>query len=329
MSAKLPTEPEIPESKAVDDVFALVAPELRTGYYPSLLEGFTREVNRVNYQATVYNSHDVVDTQARILMQLIDKRVGGVAMVPVASEPIPDYQVEFLRRTKMPTVFCHRRPESATAPLLALPLEEIGRTAAKTLIDQGHQKIALLYFNNQWQTAPPFVHGFQKFADEAGIQIESIPLNFSAAELESRVIPPSLPSETTQLLESDLTAPRPQQNLSSGTKLRQHIAKVIKELCEGTNCPTAIATTFDSLAETVYTNLLRLGLRVPTDMMLIGFGDKFRRGSILPSVTSIVVDEQAVGQRAAEILYEIRTGQRPLDDQERIVIPFELYEGEK
>lgn len=329
---QLPEEIEKTEPKTAHDVFALVAPELRTSYYPSLLEGFTREVARVNCQATIYNSHDMADTQARILMQLIDKRVGGVAMVPIASEVMPDYQVDFLRRAKMPVVFCHRRPERANAPLLALPLEEVGRCSAKTLVEQGHKKIALLYFQNTRQPLLPFAVGFESVVSAAGLQVQKVQLGFSAAELESQPIASNVPTDGLKhngAIQDISEPPHESSGVSSGTRLRRHIAKVIKDLCEGPDRPTAIATSFDSLAETVYTGLLRLGLRVPTDVALIGFGDKFRRGPILPSLPSIVVDEQAVGQRAAEILYEIYSGVRPLDDQERIVIPFELYEGEK
>ena len=75
--------------------------------------------------------------------------------------------------------------------------------------------------------------------------------------------------------------------------------------------PTAIVASFDSLAETIYLLLPRLGLRVPEDVSLVGEGGAWREGAITRRLTSAVIDEVATGHKAVALLHEMRSGKRP------------------
>ncbi len=92
--------------------------------------------------------------------------------------------------------------------------------------------------------------------------------------------------------------------------------------------PTAIHATFDSMAEMLVLLLPRLGLRVPEDVSLLGFGGAWREGALTRRLSSVVVDEVATGRQAAFLLHEMRCGLRPLDDNTEFVMEASLYEGE-
>ena len=85
---------------------------------------------------------------------------------------------------------------------------------------------------------------------------------------------------------------------------------------------------FDSEAELVYLLLHRLGVKLPEQMSLVGFGGTWREGAITRRLTSVAVDEEAVGRRAAELLDEMRRRERPLDDVTEVVLPLSLTGGE-
>jgi DNA-binding LacI/PurR family transcriptional regulator len=85
---------------------------------------------------------------------------------------------------------------------------------------------------------------------------------------------------------------------------------------------------FDTMAEVVLNALEQLQLRVPEDVSLIGWGGKWRDGVFLRRLTSVVVDEEQVGRTAAELLCQMHSGQRPLLDNEEIVMNLALYQGE-
>ena len=97
---------------------------------------------------------------------------------------------------------------------------------------------------------------------------------------------------------------------------------------DGPDRPTAIFASFDTLAETIYLLLPRLGLRIPEDVSLVGFGGAWREGAIMKRLTSVVLDELATGTQAVSLLHEMRNGLRPIDDNTEIVLDLGLYEGE-
>jgi GntR family transcriptional regulator, arabinose operon transcriptional repressor len=92
--------------------------------------------------------------------------------------------------------------------------------------------------------------------------------------------------------------------------------------------PTAVFASFDPLAEMIYFLMPRLGLRVPEDISLVGFGGMWRDGVLTRRLTSVVVDEVATGRQAVSLLHEMRSGKRPIDDNAEIVLELSLSNGE-
>ena len=276
------------------DVFALVTPETRTGFYPSLLHGFDAAAADLQHQTMTCNTGDNVDRQGNIVLQLLDKQVGGVAMVPTAGVATPAYQVRELQRRGIPVVFCHRRVEGVTAPLLALPLRDAGYLAGKVLAERGHRRIALFSTNPSPSLtirAEGFNEGLRAGGCDAPAQV--------VHAVESMVVLREEP--VWAALQAVFSAPEP---------------------------PTAIYSTFDSMAEMIFLMLPRLGLRVPADVSLLGFGGAWREGALTRRLNSIVVDEVATGRQAVSLLHEMRNGLRPLDDNSEFVMELSLSDGE-
>ncbi len=278
------------------DIFALVVVETRGGYYPSLLHGFETAAGDIHHQAIVCSTGGDVARQADIILQLLDKEVGGVALNPTGTPPTPAYQVRQLQKHGIPVVFCHRRVEGVAAPLLAIPFHEIGRLAGKVLAEHGHRRVA-------YMTGPQLpamvTAGYQEGLQEA--------LRAGGCELpvESVAVPQPL-----HVLDEEVLWP------------------ILQQMFAKPDRPTAIFATFDSLAEMIYLLLPRLGLRVPEDVSLIGFGGAWREGALTKRLTSVVVDEIATGKKAVALLHEMRCGERPIDDNEEFVLGLDLSEGE-
>jgi len=102
----------------------------------------------------------------------------------------------------------------------------------------------------------------------------------------------------------------------------------IKELFSRPDRPTAIMTSYDTLGEIVYLAIERLGLRVPEDVSVMSFGGKQRRGAIIQRLTSVVIDGEDIGRRAARLIDEIANGQRSIHDSEDIMMPLGLSDGQ-
>ena len=85
------------------DVFALVLPEMQSGFYPSLQRSFDEAAGHVHNQMLVCQSNNSLDRQGNIILQLIDKEVAGVAIVPVTAPATPVYQIRQSRRPASPS----------------------------------------------------------------------------------------------------------------------------------------------------------------------------------------------------------------------------------
>ena len=109
-----------------NDIFALVVIETHTGFYPSLLRGFDAAADEVKHRTIVCGTDDNVERQGDIVLQLLDQKVGGVAINPTNHRPTPAYHIRQLQANSVPVVFLFRRVEGITAPVLAIPFAEVG-----------------------------------------------------------------------------------------------------------------------------------------------------------------------------------------------------------
>jgi GntR family transcriptional regulator, arabinose operon transcriptional repressor len=275
------------------DIFALVAPDTSTGFYPSLLAGFEATSSEKHHQTIICNSGNDVPRQGDIILQLIDREVGGVALVPTSIQPTPAYQVRQLQKHKIPLVFCHRRVEGVAAPLLAIPFREVGRMAGDALVEQGHRRVVFLT-THESPVTKAYEAGLNEalLADDSPIPAKTVCLGNSIAF-----------DEKTLLVALEKTFANPKR-------------------------PTAVFASFDSLAEMIYLLLPRLGLRVPEDVSIVGFGGSLRTGALERRITSVVIDEVATGRQAASLLHEMRTGVLPIDDNTETSMELGLSEGE-
>jgi DNA-binding LacI/PurR family transcriptional regulator len=279
------------------DLFALVVPETRTGFYPSLLHGFEAATRERLHQAVVCSSGNQVDRQGSAVLQLIDKSVAGVAIVPTTQPPTPAYQIRQLQQHGIPVVLCHRSVSGVQAPVLVLPHEKIGYLAGRKIVEQGHRRIAFIASHDADST-----HGYL-----AGLR--------SALEEHS-----------IALAEDDVWwGSSPASPMVDESELVDHL----RTLFSRPEVPTAIFTSFDSVAEVVYFKLTDvLGLRIPHDVSLVGVGGRWRESAMSRRLTSIVVDEAQTARRAVELLFEMKEGKRPITSCERFELSLDVSAGQ-
>ena len=278
------------------DLFALVLPVLRAGYYLSLQHGFESACKQSHHQMIVCCSENDLAKQSDILMQLMDKEVSGIALLPAPSAPTPAYQIRQIRQRGIPLVLCHREVKDFQAPLLAMPFQQVGRMAGEVLARNGHRRIA--FFPAQPSDATTaYENGLREAirADGGDLPAEFVYRSFSKYKYLSQQ-------------EEEVTA-------------------ALKAMLNRVDRPTAIMTSFDPDGELLYLLLGQLGIKVPDDISLISFGGAHRESAILKRVTAITVDEAELGRRAAQWLYEMHTGDRSLDDAEERTMPLGFSEG--
>ena len=282
------------------DAFALIMPE-QSGYYPLLMAGFEEAAGVSRNQVIAVSTRNDVFRQADAILQLIDKQVAGVAIVPVMSEPsTPPYQVRQLQKNNIPVVLCHRGVHGVRAPVLALSGHGIGRMAGEAMIRRGHRRVAFIS-----ALRSPMAELY-----EAGLR--------SALQAAGG----SLPPDRVVYIGADGYADHAAYERMMDAALGEFTSGPASER------PTAIFTGFDAVAELIYLLLLRRGVSVPGDMSVVSFGGATRLGAMQHRLAAVTVDEAEVGRMAAELLSEMRSGKRIIESDERMEIEMGFHEGE-
>ncbi|EAQ78065.1 GntR family transcriptional regulator [Blastopirellula marina] len=274
------------------DLFALIVPETETAFYPSLQRSFERAAAEMHNQVVVCNSNNDVDKQASAILQLIDLRVSGVAIVPTTNPATPAFHIRQLQKNNIPVVCCSRPVQGVQTPLLAIPFEEVGVRAGEKIREMGHKHVA--FFGSS--------HGIATDLYERGLR--------KAINGDARV---------------DIFVGSGQP--TNYAALEKECSQAIDAMFGKAEIPTAIFCGFDSLAETLYMLLAQRGIRVPQDVSLVGFGGTHRGGGLANHLSSVTIDEIGMGHQSIELLSKMRNGQMPIDSSEIRQLPLSFNAG--
>jgi GntR family transcriptional regulator, arabinose operon transcriptional repressor len=287
------------ESRRKRDALAFITPEIREDVYPSLIQGFEQGCAGAQHQMVVCKSSNDIARQADLLMQLIDQEVGGVALVPATVSPTPAYQLNLLQKLFVPVVCCHRTVPGIKVPSVIFSGVENGQKAGRALVERGHRHIAYM-----------FSHRYSMVDErEAGLR----------SALAGH---PDAASCQLQLEEYGAVAP------PLDAAARAAIGATITRIMSQPNRPTAIFCGSMPEAEQIYLSAQEQGWSIPGDVSLVAFGSTWRDGALSQRIACVHVNEHEIGVTAARLLYEMRTGERAIDNTQQIVSPTSLFVGE-
>lgn len=278
-------------------LYALIVPEAQSDFYSSLLYGFDDAAYKQQHQVIICSTDNNLDKQAQVILSLMDKRVAGVTIVPATTPSTPAYHIRQLQQQGIPVVLCHRGVPGVQAPLLSMPYREIGRCAAEAAIRHGHRRAAIIS-----STRTPYATQFEKGIRETFAAVDG-------------VLPDAF------VVYDDRLVLTPQEH---ERELYDHLER----LCDHPNRPTVIFTSFDPVAEMIYLLLPRFKLQVPQDISLVGFGGSRRDGAIVRRLSSVQINLASTAQRAVELLDEMTRGKRDINDEETLLLPVTMGEGD-
>lgn len=273
--------------------FALILPEVRRSLYPSLVRGFGRAAGDRMHQVMVCQTDNNVEKQADIILQLLHKRVAGVAIVPTTVPETPPYHIRALQDQNIPVVFCHRDVQGASAPCVTWNADEVGRMAARFLLDRGHQRVAFLSMVARYPLSQAYADGFRQVMESHGRQLR-------------------------------------QENVHFGNGAVTESAEVWARMFSQQNAPTAVFCHDDVCAEELYMWAMGRGMRIPEDLSIVAAGDATRDGAIRKRVACVTIDEDRLGRTAADLLHDMNAnaGTAQSIPAERTHVPLAFSEGE-
>jgi GntR family transcriptional regulator of arabinose operon len=293
-------EREATGSPASLAVFAIVLPEIQSGHYPALVEAFAAAATESHHQVLVCTTGNEISRQGDIILQLLDKRVAGVALLPPTVGETPEYHLRQLQSQGIPIVLLHRPVPGVSAPLIAMPFEEVMVKAADLLLSRGHQRIAFL----------------ASHCSEAATRYETA-LRLSLVKGGS-----DLPAEMVKIGSSAAST-------VDKTRTRE-IEMALRELFSlpAEQRPTAIIDPWDSDMEACYFALTRAGFEAPEDISLVSFGGASRMSALAKRLTAVTVDETSTAKLIARVLGEMLRGDRSIADSTSFSVPLGCHLGD-
>jgi LacI family transcriptional regulator len=233
-------------------------------FLPGIYQGIEGVTEAAGYKIMVGVGAARARTEVTLIEQMIDNRMDGLILV--ASQIAGETLEHFARQIPI-VVVGHHEPAAQGYDTINNDDQMGARLAVQALLDRGYRDIAYLTQTDQDDHT----------ADVAPQREIGSRAAMSAANLAPRIF--ALPQHG---------APRDDQ---------------IHQILTATDRPRAIFCWSDLDAIPLLSEALRLGLRVPQDLALIGYDNSPMAGLAMINLTSVDQDGPRLGKLAAEALF--------------------------
>ncbi|HZT44211.1 MAG TPA: LacI family DNA-binding transcriptional regulator [Chthonomonadaceae bacterium] len=251
-------------------------------YFATILHGIMVTAQQ-NRQCTLLFTHGSLEAPMDEVPIYLDGRCDGLLFVG----GVVDRVIETLKRKQMPLVAVHEPSSDTEVSTIDVDNVAAAREIVEYLVRQGHRRIAYLSGETTLRSSLQRLEGYRQALEAAGIPYEE-----------------------------GLVWPGGYNTPSGYLRTIEHLHKNRR------GRPTALFCAGDGIAIGALEALHELGIRVPTEMSVVGFDDISAAASSHPPLTTMRQPLRDIGSRAAELLLEQIKASRWLGRKE--VMPTEL-----
>ena len=261
----------------------LIVPTLDNAIFANLIQSFAEEVERLGFTMLVTTHGYDLAKEYQLLRSMLEFRTEGIALIGV--EHLPETYA-LLARRETPAVTLWNYARKSPLPCVGADNEEAGRLIADHVASLGVTSVATLF---------PDVAG----NDRASARLKGV---LSALKSHGIEVPNAL-------------------QLQSKYSIR-HARERCRDLLSSPQRPEVIICGNDVIGLGAIYEAQALGVRVPQDMMITGFGDFSGAADVVPSLTTVRLPAIEIGVRAAGVLVDGING--VLGGVDGIKVPGEL-----
>ncbi len=262
---------------------ALVLTDITNPFWTTVARGVEDAAHEAGFNLILCNSDESPQKQENYLETLIQKRVDGILLVPVESDP---EQVSALDQQKVPYVLLDRPVPGVQADQVWCDSEDGANQLVKSLISQGHTRIAFLGGPEEVATTSARLQGYRRALKEAGLGKGFEIVYFGKFSLESGY-------------------------------------EMTKKAITCQPAPSAIFASNNFIAIGALRAFHDCGVAVPEDISIVGFDDLPTAMIVRPFLTAAVQPAYLMGHMAAEYLLKRLTG-KAKHAFKSIVLPVEI-----
>jgi len=246
---------------ALGFILPVLSPRDADPYFSELLAGIANEAAELGFDLLV-STCTPGPHEAQVYQRLMSGRVDGMI---VARPRCKDPRIELLLKKRNPFVVVGNIAVPGDILTVSDDVVEGARQVAQHLIDQGHERIALINTHPELVFSRDFSAGFRSAMDKAGL-----PVNEDLTEY------------------SDLTQ-----------KDGYRAAQILLSKSE---IPTAIVAADDMIALGAMAAAQDQGFEIGNDVLVTGYGDALLTEYSQPPLTTVHRPTYALGQQAARML---------------------------
>lgn len=253
-------------------LIGIVAPRYDHPLFASALEYMIETAQKEKFQTLPLISFEDPIRETSNIRMLLSMNVDGLIIIPSQNTFHRDH-FELTRSREVPIVFFQRVPQNFKAPYVACNDKPVVYKAISYAIQNGHRRIAFFSGPNQLNIGDRRMKGYLQALNENNLM-----------------------SEEDLIWNTGTTA-------DAGYR-------VFKKVIEKKINPDLIFAFNDLVAQGIYRGAKEMGLKIPSDFGVIGYGDFYSSKLLSPPLSSISLPLKKMARYAVKMLMNMIGGKK-------------------
>lgn len=268
------------------NTIGVIVPLINRHFFSSVISGVEEVAYNQGFAVTISQSNDKIEKEIKIAHALFANRVDGL-IASIGMETNTFDHLKLFSERKIPIVFFDRVVEEIAAHKIVVDDYGGGFRATQQLIEQGAKNVAHIGGPLNLKIYENRQKGYCDALKNAGLKVN-----------QSLIINNSLS--------------------------REEGSKAIRNLMQQEIKPDAVFCANDITALSVIIYLHEIGIRVPEDMVIVGFSNEPFSEVVTPSISTVKQPGFLMGQKAAQLIIQQILHDNDNPSFKTIVMPTEL-----
>jgi LacI family transcriptional regulator len=250
-------------------MIGVIVPGITNLFFPTIVEAIEEHMKNKGYSIALSNTEGEPQKELKLVEELMGRQVDGIIVIDPSMENLSKGFYDKISKS-IPMIIVNGSAEGYKGSFVCYD-EEVGTEEAfNYFLELGHEKLA-------------FIRGHKSFSYDIKEKIYK------------------------NIIEEQKFAYERILNVGKGNSIEviERTQKGIEELLQKEERPTAIFACNDLMAVGALNACIKLGIKVPEDISIIGFDNTILAEITHPKLTSVDLSMKEIGHRAALELLDI------------------------
>lgn len=270
----------------------IIVPNIE-GMWRDIIAGAQRVEHADFTQVRICNARGVLEADVRMVQRLPDSETHGAIVGSFHQQPLRE-AIARIYLGDFPVVLVDESLDGIDVPSVIFDDRTAGRLIAEHLLQMGHRRIGFVGYTGT-RHLDQRLYGLRDTLNDAGVAMESALVGTTAMP-------------------------------TAYANPRAAVVSQLKPMLERSERPTAVVLHDSLMAFSAYDVAHGMGLKIPRDLSVVGFGHALELGGLTPALTCAALPAQEMGRVAMDVLLGRMAS--PSAPAEHHVLPVGWHEGE-